>query len=100
MADHPGPAEPAAPGPAQQQHHRTNQQQQRPGSRVFLEEELEHCSSALDSLDGLMGQQGQQPPWELITELQNDYALRRVPMDANKIDDDIRVLLVKLADQV
>ncbi|HWC58112.1 MAG TPA: GldG family protein [Verrucomicrobiae bacterium] len=41
-----------------------------------------------------MGQQGQQPPWELITELQNDYALRRVPMDANKIDDDIRVLLV------
>src|SRR6185437_12524809 len=41
-----------------------------------------------------MGQQGQQPPWQLITELQNDYTVRRVPMDANKIDDDIRVMLV------
>jgi ABC-type uncharacterized transport system involved in gliding motility auxiliary subunit len=41
-----------------------------------------------------MGQQAQQPPWELMTELQNDYTVRRVPMDATKIDDDIRVLLV------
>jgi ABC-type uncharacterized transport system involved in gliding motility auxiliary subunit len=41
-----------------------------------------------------MGQGQQQPAWQLITELQNDYAVRRVPIDANKIDDDIRVLLV------
>jgi ABC-type uncharacterized transport system involved in gliding motility auxiliary subunit len=41
-----------------------------------------------------MGQGQQQPPWQLITELQNDYTLRRVPMDAMKIDDDIKVLIV------
>jgi ABC-type uncharacterized transport system involved in gliding motility auxiliary subunit len=42
-----------------------------------------------------MGQQPQsQPPWALITELQNDFTVRRVAMDANKIDDDIKVLLV------
>jgi len=42
-----------------------------------------------------MGQQAQQqPPWELITELKNDYSVKRVPMDATKIDDDIKVLLV------
>jgi ABC-type uncharacterized transport system involved in gliding motility auxiliary subunit len=39
-------------------------------------------------------QQQQQPPWELITELQNDYTVRRVPMEATKIDSDIKVLLV------
>jgi len=39
-------------------------------------------------------QQQQQPPWELITELQNDYTVRRIPMDATKIDSDIKVLLV------
>jgi len=41
-----------------------------------------------------MGQGQQQPPWALISELKNDYSLRRVPMDATKIDDDIKVLLV------
>ncbi len=42
-----------------------------------------------------MGQQAQQQPaWELITELENDYTLRRVPMDVTKIDDDVKVLLV------
>jgi ABC-type uncharacterized transport system involved in gliding motility auxiliary subunit len=39
-------------------------------------------------------QQQQQPPWELITELKNDYTVRRIPMDATKIDSDIKVLLV------
>ena len=42
-----------------------------------------------------MGQQPQgQEPWALITELQGDYTVRNVPMDASEIDKDIRVLLV------
>ncbi|HXT09984.1 MAG TPA: GldG family protein [Candidatus Angelobacter sp.] len=42
-----------------------------------------------------MGQQPQsQPQWTLITELQNDYTVKRVAMDATNIDDDIKVLLV------
>lgn len=41
-----------------------------------------------------MGQQSQQPPWELVTQLQNDFTVRRVVMDTTKIDDDIKVLLV------
>lgn len=41
-----------------------------------------------------MGQQNQQPPWELLTQLQNDFTVRRVVMDTTKIDDDIKVLLV------
>lgn len=40
-----------------------------------------------------MGQPGTQP-WELINELNGDYTLRQVPLDADKIDDDIKVLLV------
>jgi ABC-type uncharacterized transport system involved in gliding motility auxiliary subunit len=39
------------------------------------------------------GQQGP-PPWELINELSGDYALRPVPLDATKIDEDIKVLVV------
>jgi ABC-type uncharacterized transport system involved in gliding motility auxiliary subunit len=39
-------------------------------------------------------QQQQQPPWELITELQNDFAVKRVAMDASTIDPEIKVLLV------
>ena len=34
------------------------------------------------------------PPWSIIKELQGDYSVRNVPMDVDKIDDDIRVLLV------
>ena len=34
------------------------------------------------------------PPWSIIKELQGDYSVRNVPMDVEKIDDDIRVLLV------
>jgi ABC-type uncharacterized transport system involved in gliding motility auxiliary subunit len=40
-----------------------------------------------------MGQQGQQP-WVIITELKEDFNLKSVPMDSEKIDDDIRVLVV------
>jgi ABC-type uncharacterized transport system involved in gliding motility auxiliary subunit len=39
-------------------------------------------------------QQQQQPSWALITELKNDFTLKRVAMDVSKIDDDIKVLLV------
>lgn len=41
-----------------------------------------------------MGQQGQQPPWAIVNELKNDFTVRRVEMTAQKIDDDIKVLLV------
>jgi ABC-type uncharacterized transport system involved in gliding motility auxiliary subunit len=40
-----------------------------------------------------MGQQGQQP-WALVKELKNDFTVKNVPMDVDKIDDDIKVLLV------
>jgi ABC-type uncharacterized transport system involved in gliding motility auxiliary subunit len=40
-----------------------------------------------------MGQQGSQP-WALVTELKNDFNVKRVAMDADKIDDDIRLLVV------
>ncbi len=40
-----------------------------------------------------MGRQGT-PPWELINELRGDYTLRQVPVTADKIDKDIKVLLV------
>jgi ABC-type uncharacterized transport system involved in gliding motility auxiliary subunit len=40
-----------------------------------------------------MGQQGA-PPWELINELNGDYTLRQVPLNTDKIDGDINVLLV------
>src|SRR5947207_3957809 len=40
-----------------------------------------------------MGQQGQQP-WVIITELKNDFELKRLAMDVEKIDDDVKVLLV------
>ena len=40
-----------------------------------------------------MGQQGSQP-WTLITELKNDFEVKRVGMDLDKIDDDIKLLMV------
>ena len=40
-----------------------------------------------------MGQQGSQP-WTLVTELKNDFDVKRVGMDVDKIDDDIKLLLV------
>jgi len=42
-----------------------------------------------------MGQQSaQQPPWALINELKNDFNVRKVEMTTDKIDDDVKVLLV------
>ena len=40
-----------------------------------------------------MGQQGSQP-WTIVTELKNDFDVKRVGMDVDKIDDDIKLLLV------
>ncbi len=40
-----------------------------------------------------MGQQGS-PAWALIGELKNDYTVKTVPMTADKIDDDIKLLMV------
>ena len=40
-----------------------------------------------------MGQRGS-PAWALITELQSDFTVRRVEMTADKIPDDIKVLVV------
>jgi gliding motility-associatede transport system auxiliary component len=40
-----------------------------------------------------MGQQGSQP-WTIVTELKNDYDVKRVGMDVDKIEDDIKLLLV------
>ena len=40
-----------------------------------------------------MGQQGQQP-WVIITELKNDFDVKHVAIDVDKIDDDVKVLLV------
>jgi ABC-type uncharacterized transport system involved in gliding motility auxiliary subunit len=40
-----------------------------------------------------MGQRGQEP-WALVNELRNDFTVKNVAMDSEKIDDDVRVLLV------
>ena len=40
-----------------------------------------------------MGQQGSQP-WTIVTELKNDFEVKRVGMDVDKIEDDIKLLLV------
>jgi len=40
-----------------------------------------------------MGQQGSQP-WSIVTELKNDFTVKRVGMDVDQIDDDIKLLLV------
>lgn len=40
-----------------------------------------------------MGQQGQQP-WVIVNELKSDFNVQRVAMDVDKIDDNIKLLLV------
>jgi ABC-type uncharacterized transport system involved in gliding motility auxiliary subunit len=40
-----------------------------------------------------MGQQGEQP-WMLVNELKNDFKVKRIAMDVDKIDDEIKVLVV------
>ena len=46
----------------------------------------------------MMQQMGQPPggsqPWTLVNELKNDFNVKRVGMDVDKIDDDIKLLLV------
>src|SRR5688572_18472786 len=39
-----------------------------------------------------MGQQGQEP-WVFISELKRDFEVKQVPMETEKIDDDIKVLI-------
>jgi len=39
------------------------------------------------------GQRGQEP-WAIVSELKNDFSVKRVEMDTDKIEDDIKVLLV------
>ena len=41
-----------------------------------------------------MGQQGGQQPWVIVNELKNDFTVKRVAMDVDKIDDDVKVLIV------
>ena len=40
-----------------------------------------------------MGQRGQQP-WAIVTELKNDFEVKNVPMDTDKLEDDVKVLIV------
>src|ERR1019366_5537573 len=40
-----------------------------------------------------MGQQASQP-WTIVTELKNDYTVKRLGLDVDKIDDDIKLLIV------
>jgi ABC-type uncharacterized transport system involved in gliding motility auxiliary subunit len=44
----------------------------------------------------MMMRMGQQTPraWTVINELKNDFTVRSVPMDTDKIDDEIKVLMV------
>ena len=41
-----------------------------------------------------MGQQGGQQPWVLVNELKNDFNVKQVGMDVDKIEDDVKVLVV------
>lgn len=41
-----------------------------------------------------MGQQGGTPPWTIIDQLKQDFNVKRVEMTADKIDDDVKVLVV------
>ncbi len=40
-----------------------------------------------------MGQQGQEP-WLFVSELKADFKVKEIPLTADKIDDDVKVLLV------
>ncbi len=41
-----------------------------------------------------MGQRGGQPPWVLYSELGRDFSVKQVEMTADKIPDDVKVLLL------
>jgi ABC-type uncharacterized transport system involved in gliding motility auxiliary subunit len=40
-----------------------------------------------------MGQQGEEP-WVIINELQQDFTVKQIQMDSDRIDDDVKVLMV------
>jgi len=41
-----------------------------------------------------MGQQGGTPPWTVIEQLKQDFNVRKIEVTADKIDDDVKVLVV------
>ncbi|MGH7980556.1 MAG: Gldg family protein, partial [Limisphaerales bacterium] len=41
----------------------------------------------------MQGQQGT-PPWTLVQQLQQDFNVRQIPMDTDKIDDSVKTLMV------
>ena len=41
-----------------------------------------------------MGQQGRSEPWVFVSELKRDFEVKQLQMEVDKIDDDIKVLLV------
>jgi ABC-type uncharacterized transport system involved in gliding motility auxiliary subunit len=41
-----------------------------------------------------MGRESGSKPWQFITELKQDYSVREIPMNTNRIDEDIKCLLV------
>jgi gliding-associated putative ABC transporter substrate-binding component GldG len=47
-------------------------------------------------MNPMMMRMGQQPqePWVVVSELQRDFTVKQLQMDVDKIDDDIKVLLV------
>ncbi|HKQ37161.1 MAG TPA: Gldg family protein, partial [Verrucomicrobiae bacterium] len=47
-------------------------------------------------MNPMMARMGQQPqdPWVVVSELQRDFTVRQIQMDVDKIDDDIKVLVV------
>jgi ABC-type uncharacterized transport system involved in gliding motility auxiliary subunit len=47
-------------------------------------------------MNPMMARMGQQPqdPWVVVSELQRDFTVKQVQMDVDKIDDDIKVLVV------
>lgn len=49
---------------------------------------------AFDPMAMQMGRPNRQDPWVFVGELKRDYTVRQVEMTADKIDDDIQVLVV------
>src|SRR6185436_12153210 len=47
-------------------------------------------------MNPMMQRMGQQPQeaWVVISEMQRDFTVKQVPMDTDKIDDDVKVLMV------
>jgi ABC-type uncharacterized transport system involved in gliding motility auxiliary subunit len=47
-------------------------------------------------MNPMMARMGQQPqdPWVVVSELQRDFTVRQVQMDVDKIEDDIKVLVL------